>query len=201
MSGTIHIRQMELDDLSSVFRLGERLFTSERWPTLYRTWEEFELITFFASDGDTCFVAERDGEIVGFTMGTTLTKRRSAWMYGWIVWLGVAPEVARQGVGKRLVERITEAFVQEGARMLLIDTDAENEAAIAFFTQMGFGDPVDHVYFTRNLWTEFNPRKKPRRRTEEQEAVARTRRRAGPPPPILAGKAPKAKKKRRATRR
>lgn len=32
----LEIRQMEIDDLAAVFHLGERLFTSQRVPNLYR---------------------------------------------------------------------------------------------------------------------------------------------------------------------
>ena len=34
-----NIREMELDDLPAVFKLGERLFTAEKQPNLYRTWD------------------------------------------------------------------------------------------------------------------------------------------------------------------
>ena len=32
------IREMEIDDLSAVYHLGEKLFTSDEFPILYRTW-------------------------------------------------------------------------------------------------------------------------------------------------------------------
>ena len=70
---------MELDDLPGVYRLGERLFTPEKQPNLYRTWDEYELAELFTSDGDFCLVAESGDRVVGFAMGTLIEKRRSAW--------------------------------------------------------------------------------------------------------------------------
>ena len=35
--------------------------------------------------------------------------------------------------------------------MILIDTDADNVAAIRFFEKMGFGNIQEHVYMTLNL--------------------------------------------------
>ena len=78
----IEIRQITLDDLPKVFALGERLFTADRWPALYRTWDEYEVVTYFASDTETCFVAYLEDKLVGFVLGTTIEKRKSSWMYG-----------------------------------------------------------------------------------------------------------------------
>jgi ribosomal protein S18 acetylase RimI-like enzyme len=35
--------------------------------------------------------------------------------------------------------------------MIIIDTDADNEAAIRFFQKQGFGNTQEHVYMTLNL--------------------------------------------------
>lgn len=147
----VEVREMELEDLPAVFALGERLFTAERWPSLYRTWDEYAVIELFAQDGDTCLVAEIDDRIVGFALGTLIEKRRSAWTYGYLLWLGVDPEAGRSGVGARLVARLTDLFIEAGARMVLVDTDAENDGAISFFEKQGFGNRTAHVYLERNL--------------------------------------------------
>jgi ribosomal protein S18 acetylase RimI-like enzyme len=150
MAGIV-IREMELDDIPEVFALGERYFTAEDWPSLYRTWDEYELVTMFASDGETCLVAEENDEIVGFVLGTLIEKRRSAWTYGYLVWLCVRSEQRGSGVARRLTDRLTELFIRDGARMMIVDTDAENEPAIRFFRKQGFGGEREHVYFSKNL--------------------------------------------------
>ena len=86
----IEIRQMQLRDLPGVFKLGLKLFTADRFPTLYRCWDEDELVQLFASDVETCLVAEERGRLVGFALGHLMNKPRNAWRYGWLNWLGVA---------------------------------------------------------------------------------------------------------------
>ncbi|NIR52423.1 GNAT family N-acetyltransferase [candidate division KSB1 bacterium] len=147
----IAIGEMELEDLSEVFALGEELFTAEEWPILYRTWDEYELVEMFGSDGETCLVAEHNERIVGFVLGTLIEKRRGAWSYGYLVWLGVDPEYNRSGVGTQLTEELTRVFIELGARMMIVDTEAENDAAVKFFIKHGFGDETDHVYLSKNL--------------------------------------------------
>ena len=161
-SEALEVREMELEDIHRVFSLGERLFTPDRWPSLYRTWDEYEVVGLFASDGDFCFVADIDGRIVGFALGTLIEKRRSAWKYGYLLWLGTDPAFRRMGIAERLVNRFTEQCIDEGARMMMVDTAAENEGAIRFFQRQGYGKAVEHVYMSRNLTTL--PRYKRRRK-------------------------------------
>ena len=156
------VREMTLQDLHAVFELGERLFTAERWPNLYRTWDEYELAVHFSSDSETCLVAEMDERVVGFALGTLLEKRHSAWSYGYLLWLGVDPDAARRGIASRLVARMTELFIEFGARMILVDTDAENDAALGFFRTQGFGQETPHVFLTKNLTND--PQYKRRRK-------------------------------------
>lgn len=148
------IREMELEDLAGVYALGETLFTADRWPNLYRTWDEYELVGIFSSDGDTCLIAEYDDQVVGFALGQMIDKRNSAWVYGYLLWLGVDPSIKGRGVGKRLVDRLTHRFIGFGARMMLTDTDGDNKAAIEFFERQGFGNPQHHVYLSRNLTSD-----------------------------------------------
>jgi len=145
------IREMGLSDLPAVYALGERLFPADKWPALYRTWDEYELAVHFASDAETCLVAEMDQGVVGFALGTLLAKRGSAWNYGYLLWLGVEEGLARKGIAARLLERMTELFIKLGARMVLVDTDADNDAALGFFRKQGFGQETPHLFLSRNL--------------------------------------------------
>ncbi|NIS47356.1 MAG: GNAT family N-acetyltransferase [candidate division Zixibacteria bacterium] len=151
IASEVEIREMELEDLPSIYALGEKLFTAEKWPNLYRTWDEYELVDLFASDGDFCLVAEIEDRIVGFALGSLIDKRRSAWNYGYLEWIGVAPEVKNAGIGVKLLNRLTELFIKNGVRIMLVDTEAENKEAIQFFKKQGFGQEVRHIYLSRNL--------------------------------------------------
>lgn len=153
------IREMTIDDFPEVFHLGEKLFTSEYSPSMYRTWDEYEITTLFNSDGELCLVAELDDAILGFALGTTVEKNNSAWKYGYLVWLGVRPGLQKGGVGAALFKEIKRRMKEQGVRMIIVDTDADNKAGINFFRKQGFGNIQQHVYMTLNL-----SRKKPQKR-------------------------------------
>lgn len=147
----VEIRAMEIDDLATVYHLGERLFTASKMPTLYRTWDPFEVIELFQAEPELCLVAESDDRIIGFALGTTIHKSRSAWKYGHLVWLGVDPAYQRNDVSTRLFNEFREQLVEMGVRMILVDTEADNLPALHFFRKIGFGNPQEHIYLTLNL--------------------------------------------------
>lgn len=150
-AGTVTVREMELEDIPTVYALGEKVFPADKWPNLYRTWDEYELVDLFASDGETCLVADLDDKVVGFALGTIIEKRRSAWTYGYLLWIGVDPDIGPRGAGGRLFTRMQEIFIESGARMMLVDTAAENAQAIAFFRKQGFDQEQGHIFLNKNL--------------------------------------------------
>lgn len=152
----VEIREMELRDVAGVFELGQKLFTAEEWPSLYRSWDDHELALLFSSDAETCLVAEADGRIVGFALGRVTEKPRSAWRYGTLLWLGVERRFKRSGIATRLMRQLTGLFIDRDARLMLVDTAATNHAALAFFRRNGFGQEIRHVYLSQNL--ENHPR-------------------------------------------
>ena len=147
----VEIRQMQLRDIPPVFELGQTLFTAELLPTLYRSWDEHELVALFDTDEETCLVAEAGDRVVGFALGRMMDKPRNAWRYGWLEWLGVDPRFKRSGVASRLLNQLTGLFIERDARIMLVDTDAKNHSALAFFRKIGFGQEIRHVYLSQNL--------------------------------------------------
>lgn len=145
------IREMTIDDFSEVFHIGEEVFTAEYSQSLYRTWDEYEITTLFNTDNELCLVAEWGERIVGFALGTTVSKHNSPWKYGYLVWLGVRSGVQKGRVGSRLFREIKRRMKEQGARIIIIDTSADNEAAISFFQKQGFDNIQQHVYMTLNL--------------------------------------------------
>lgn len=140
---------MEIDDIAPVYHLGESLFTSDLYPYLYRTWDEWEVIGLYNTDPEYCLVATIDGELAGFVLGTIISK--ASWTYGYIIWLGVSTQFQRRGIADRLVDKIVERMIEEGARFMLVDTDPANAPAIKFFTRKGFGNTRKHVFLSMNL--------------------------------------------------
>jgi ribosomal protein S18 acetylase RimI-like enzyme len=149
--GPFRIREMSIDDFPDVFHIGEQVFTVDYSQSLYRTWDEYEITTLFNSDNELCLVAEAAERIIGFALGTTVEKHNSPWKYGYLVWLGVRPGIQQSGVGSGLFKEIKRRMKEQGVRMILIDTSADNLPAIRFFEKQGFGDTQQHVYMSLNL--------------------------------------------------
>ena len=147
----LRIREMTIDDFPLVFHIGEEVFTAEYSQSLYRTWDEYEITTLFNSDNELCLVAEAGGRILGFALGTTVEKHNSPWKYGYLVWLGVRKDIQKGRVGSRLFTEIKRRMKEQGVRMIIIDTSADNQPAIRFFQKQGFNDIQEHVYMSLNL--------------------------------------------------
>ena len=57
----------------------------------------------------------------------------------------------RTNLGRRLYKRLEERFREDGVRMVIADTEAENKGAIAFFGAIGFSPNRQHVWLTKTL--------------------------------------------------
>ncbi len=160
------VRQMEIHDLAEVYELGEVSFRADLWPMLYRGWDEYEVTSVYNTDGEYCLVAEnddydpetspKDERIVGFVIGTVMTKSRTAWNYGYIVWICAHPNWQKEGVARELLDKEIKNFIQnDGVRIVMADTDPRNTKAVGFFKNKGFDQEHKHVFLTTNL--ESNP--------------------------------------------
>lgn len=147
----LRIREMTIDDFPEVFHIGEEVFTAEYSQSLYRTWDEYEITTLFNSDSELCLVAEEGEKILGFALGTTVKKHNSPWKYGYLVWLGVRRDIQKGQVGSRLFHEIKRRMKEQGVRIIIIDTSADNQPAVRFFQKQGFDDIQEHVYMSLNL--------------------------------------------------
>ncbi len=156
------MRQMEIDDISSVYHLGEKLFTSEEFPILYRTWDAYEVTEHFTSGPDYYLAAESEGRVVGFVLATTIEKEGTAWKkYGYLSWIGVAEAYQRAGLALRMYRKVEHKFRKDGVRMVIADTEADNEDAIAFFKAMGFALSARHLWLGKTLRRHIKSSPKP----------------------------------------
>jgi ribosomal protein S18 acetylase RimI-like enzyme len=100
------------------------------------------------------FVAEEDGEVVGFlTCASDLPESAE------ITWMAVASGAHRRGVGRALTEAVVAKARAEGRELLLVKTLAESEpspeyaATRAFYRSMGFVP----LAVLPDLWGPANP--------------------------------------------
>jgi ribosomal protein S18 acetylase RimI-like enzyme len=142
---------MHVDDIPAVVELGNKLFSADESPTLYRCWEEAEVLRIYTAFKETCLVATTNDELAGFALGSLLDKPGSPWLYGWLDWLGVDPRFKRRRVARRLAKHLQARFVEKEVRIMLVDTYEGNRSALSFFRNFGFGQEIRHVYMSLNL--------------------------------------------------
>ncbi|HEY7716509.1 MAG TPA: GNAT family N-acetyltransferase [Candidatus Binatia bacterium] len=151
-SRAIAIREMGVNDIPAVYRLGRRLFKSQEASTFYRTWDAYEVTNNFNQDPRLTLVAEtRRGRIVGFALGTTYEDESGGWKYGYILWMGVSPRQQGSGLGSQIYHEMERRMHEEGVRMAFVDTARTNTGAIRFFKRMGYGKPEAEVWMSKIL--------------------------------------------------
>ena len=90
---------------------------------------------FFEHFTDTCFAAERDGELAGFLVGF-LSQSRPAEAY--IHFVGVHPSARGAGLGRRLYQAFFAVAGAHGRTVVRAVTAPVNAGSIAFHRRLGF---------------------------------------------------------------
>ena len=90
---------------------------------------------FFVHFCPTSFVAEQDGHIVGFVVGFVSQSYPNE---GYIHFVGVHPDFRKGGLGHLLYERVFEAMMRIGCRIVRCVTSPVNKDSIAFHLRLGF---------------------------------------------------------------
>ena len=105
-------------------------------------------------EGQDGFVAEEDGEVLGF-----LTYASEVPESAEITWMAVAAGAHRRGTGRALIEALVARAQAEGRALLLVKTLADNHpspeyaATRAFYRSMGFLP----LTVLPDLWGPANP--------------------------------------------
>ncbi|MBU0981282.1 GNAT family N-acetyltransferase [Patescibacteria group bacterium] len=147
----ITISQIKFEDIAPIYNLGNRLYTSNKWSNLYRTWDEYEIIERYISDKEYCHVAKANNQLVGFALATLVEKKNNPWLYGYIIWMGVDPKHSGKGIGSKLLKKITKLFKKDGVKIIMVDTSIENKQALSFFKKNGFEEEEGHVFLSKNV--------------------------------------------------
>jgi GNAT superfamily N-acetyltransferase len=151
------IRPARPEDLKRVQDLNHQLFLSDArhfndlntdWP--YEEGKEYFRKRIAGQDG-VCFVAEKDGVIVGYVAGGWSHLNFSAYKgkRAELENICVAEGERSQGVGALLVGALFKWCKHNGATHVMVDAYAPNRKAITFYETQGF-EPYSSV-----LWHEF----------------------------------------------
>ncbi len=90
----------------------------------------YAYVLLFGDFGDTCLLAEQDGELLGFVLAYRPPSRRDE-LFVWQI--GVAPEARGRGLGSRMLDALLERPGCAGVNFLTATVSPDNEASRRMF--------------------------------------------------------------------
>jgi ribosomal protein S18 acetylase RimI-like enzyme len=138
----IKIRRMTEEDIPQVRAIDESLAGPER-ALSWQVGADIEMAVYRPA---LSFVAELEGNIVGFVLGDIRGAEYGKDVSGWIDMVGVDPRHQHMGVGRRLVETFC-GMCQQNRVNVEVAIRGDDERLKGFFTSMGFrrGDLINFV--------------------------------------------------------
>jgi predicted N-acetyltransferase YhbS len=142
----ILIRALRVNDTDHVWRIFTDITKSNAIMNYARSIEEQ-----VQQDDSASFVAERDGQVVGFMIcnivacGFGLLDKSA-----WIVMLGVDPKFMGQGIGKLLAEKTFTVCKEKGIQRIYSSVGWDSPDLLSFFKTLGF-DRSNFINLKREL--------------------------------------------------
>lgn len=118
------IRKMTLQDAPAIADL-EKLCFSDPWSEKSIASEVNNPLSYW-------LVAEDNGEIVGYVGSQSVLDAAD------MMNLAVSPKFRREGIGKALVDTLTQHLIQNDVIALLLEVRVSNSPAIALYEKLGF---------------------------------------------------------------
>ncbi len=151
-----NIRDMTPSDLPDILSLWHQLIEHHKpisgslyqlTPSADMTYERW-LMRRIKEDGAQVWLAEYDGEVVGYVliMMGFRSPVYSVNNVGMICDLIVNRTVRRMGVATSLVSHAILALLNQGVETVQVNYDYQNEEACAFWTKMGFAPRLMEAY-------------------------------------------------------
>jgi ribosomal protein S18 acetylase RimI-like enzyme len=138
----MQIRKMLLGDYAGVYRLWQN---TPGMGLNAKDDSEAGIEKYLLRNPDTCFVAEKEGEIIGAILSGHDGRR------GLIYHLAVKASEQKQGAGTVLLENALEALRNEGIQKVYAIVFKNNEAGNAFWEKQGFAIPGESIYRAKEI--------------------------------------------------
>ncbi|MEK7626231.1 MAG: GNAT family N-acetyltransferase [Patescibacteria group bacterium] len=141
----ITIRKANIGDLKPIQNLSYKLFRNDegRISNLVMDWsqgpEGEKYFTDRIENRGVCFVAEDDGEVVGYITGEV--KKDISWRSVHISELEnifIEEKYRHQSIGRRLFEELKNWSKENGAQKMTVSPSIPNTSAIEFYKSVGF---------------------------------------------------------------
>jgi len=106
--------------------------------------------SFIKKSPKTCIVAEKDGKVAGFVIGSIKEWSFGVERSGWIEMIEVDPKIMGTGIGKKLGEALVQHFKKEKITEVYTSIKWDSSDLIAFFKSIGF-DKSNFINLEREM--------------------------------------------------
>jgi len=129
----VQIRHLQKNDSGEISRIYAAITMTPEDPDFKRVVEEHA-----QNNNEACFVAERDGNVVGFMISYILTAGFGMPKSAWIATLGVDTGCMGQGIGATLAEEILKYYKAQGIENVYTSVRWDSTDLLSFFKTLGF---------------------------------------------------------------
>jgi ribosomal protein S18 acetylase RimI-like enzyme len=129
----VQIRRLRKEDADEVSRIYAAI-------TLQAVDQDFKKVVedHAQREEEACFVAEREGKVVGFMISYILTAGFGMAKSAWIATLGVDPKFMGQEIGANLAEEIFKYYKSRGIENVYTSVRWDSTDMLSFFKARGF---------------------------------------------------------------
>jgi ribosomal protein S18 acetylase RimI-like enzyme len=129
----MQIRRLKIEDAEPITRIYAAITRKPASADFKRVVEDHAR----REDG-ACFVAEMNGQVVGFMISTILTAGFGMAKSAWIATLGVSPDHMGQGIGAGMAEAIFAYYRSHGIENVYTAVRWDSTDMLSFFKTLGF---------------------------------------------------------------
>ena len=130
---SITVRRMRTQDGDAVLRINEKITGRPH----EAQWES-RIIEHLSANPLGCLVAEEEGTIVGFILGSIRGWEFGIPKTGWIEIVGVDPEFHKKGVAKALIGKLHLYFRNHNVERVMTMVNWNDGGLVSFFRAVGF---------------------------------------------------------------
>lgn len=128
----VKVRKIRKEDAPQVMRIARAIDKSSPRVDYGRIVDDIQ------ASSDAGLVAEIDGKVVGFMLGTVSSGSFGVDKCAWIVQFGVDPKFMGQGIGKKLADRIFEFYRRKGVKNVLTTVKWDSTDILSFLKTLEF---------------------------------------------------------------
>ena len=136
------IEKMDIEDYDEIISLWEN---TEGVGLSGSDDSKESIMKFIEKNPDTCFIAKNYDGIIGTIMAGNDGRR------GHIYHLMVKPEYRKQGIGKKLLDKVEEGLRKEGITKSFLVVFRDNDIGNGFWEEVGYKTREDLFYKDKSL--------------------------------------------------